>query len=99
MGWTHLFLLGFARFANENEVVVVGLLAVNIGAGAVVPLLTGFTKHPNDGPVGLHAALFSARTELRLLRLGHLVPIPLFVPRSEEGEASRHYAFHNCLLF
>ena len=45
------------ELANENKIFIVGLFAVHIGTNAMIPLLTGFAKDPDDGAVGLKAAL------------------------------------------
>ena len=54
----YLFLLGFANFANENKVLLGGLLAVDIATLAMEPAFAGVAKDPHDCSVRPEAVLF-----------------------------------------
>ncbi len=106
----YLFLLGLAGFADEYEVVVGGLFAVDVCTGAVVPLFAGLAKYPDDGAIGLDTTLLSAGAQLRLRRLtlgltstGHdssqLRLTCSTTKRPQIKPWDRTLRFFNCLLF
>ena len=56
---TYFLLLGFAKFANKNEIIIIGFFTIHINADAMIPPFTGFTEHPNNSAIWSKAALFT----------------------------------------
>ena len=56
---TYFLLLGFAKFANKNEIIIIGFFTIHVNADAMIPAFTGFTEHPNNSAIRSKAALFT----------------------------------------